>query len=57
MTFHSPQPLRADVLCESSGVMHRAFEALGHNATLVNLLAAEDGSNHHFVGFTQREVE
>ena len=34
--------------CESSGVMRRAFRALGHDAWSCDLLPAADGSPHHF---------
>ncbi|WP_374327919.1 hypothetical protein [Paracoccus pantotrophus] len=44
------QVLRVGVLCETSGAMRRAFAALGHDATSVDRLPAEDGSNHHIVG-------
>ncbi len=43
-------PLRVGVLCETSGVMRRAFAALGYDATSIDLLPAEDGSNHHIIG-------
>lgn len=36
--------------CESSGVMRRAFLALGHDAWSCDLLPAEDGSNRHIRG-------
>lgn len=42
--------MRVLVACESSGVVRRAFAALGHDAWSCDLLAAEDGSNHHIRG-------
>lgn len=36
--------------CETSGVMRRAFAALGHDVWSVDLLPAEDGSNRHITG-------
>ena len=42
--------LRVGIMCETSGVLRRAFAALGHDATSVDLLPAEDRSNHHIVG-------
>lgn len=36
--------------CETSGVMRRAFDALGHDAWSCDLLPAEDGSNRHITG-------
>ena len=36
--------------CEFSGVVRRAFAALGHDAWSCDLLPAEDGSNQHIVG-------
>lgn len=36
--------------CETSGVMRRAFAALGHDAWSCDLLPAEDGSNRHIRG-------
>lgn len=42
--------LRVLIGCETSGVMRRAFAALGHDAWSCDLLAAEDGSNHHIRG-------
>lgn len=40
-------PLRVLIGCETSGVMRRAFDALGHDAWSCDLLPAEDGSNRH----------
>jgi len=36
--------------CETSGVMRRAFAARGFDTWSCDLLAAEDGSNHHIRG-------
>lgn len=36
--------------CESSGMVRRAFAALGHDAWSVDLDPAADGSNKHIVG-------
>lgn len=38
------------VACEFSGVVRRAFAALGHDAWSCDLLPAEDRSNKHIVG-------
>lgn len=43
-------PKRVLIGCESSGVMRRAFAALGHDAWSCDLLPADDGSNHHIRG-------
>lgn len=43
-------PLRVLVGCECSGIVRRAFAALGHDAWSVDLKPAEDRSNHHIVG-------
>lgn len=40
--------MRVLVACEFSGVVRRAFAALGHDAWSCDLLAAEDGSTAHF---------
>jgi hypothetical protein len=37
------------VACEFSGVVRRAFAALGHDAWSCDLIPAEDGSNRHIV--------
>lgn len=42
--------MRVLIGCESSGVMRRAFLALGHDAWSCDLLPAEDGSNRHIRG-------
>lgn len=36
--------------CETSGVMRRAFDALGHDVWSCDLLPADDGSNRHIRG-------
>jgi hypothetical protein len=46
----SAPPLRVLIACEFSGVVRRAFTALGHDAWSCDLLPAEDGSNHHITG-------
>lgn len=38
------------VACEFSGVVRRAFRALGHNAWSCDLLPTEDGDSHHITG-------
>lgn len=43
-------PLRVLIGCETSGVMRRAFDALGHDVWSCDLLPAEDGSNRHIRG-------
>jgi site-specific DNA-cytosine methylase len=40
--------VRVLVACEFSGVVRRAFRALGHDAWSCDLLPAEDGSPRHF---------
>lgn len=44
------RPLRALFAFERSGVMRRAFAALGHDAWSIDLAAAWDGSNQHIIG-------
>ena len=41
---------RVLVACERSGVVRRAFEALGHDAWSCDIEAADDGSNRHIRG-------
>lgn len=41
---------RVLIACEFSGVVRRAFRALGHDAWSCDLLPAEDGSQYHFEG-------
>jgi hypothetical protein len=43
-------PLRVLVACERSGVVRRAFRALGHNAWSCDLEPADDGSRFHIQG-------
>lgn len=43
-------PLRVLIACEFSGIVRRAFAALGHDAWSCDLLPAEDRSNQHIVG-------
>lgn len=42
--------MRVLIGCETSGVMRRAFAALGHDAWSCDILPADDGSNHHIRG-------
>lgn len=42
--------MRVLIGCETSGVMRRAFAALGHDVWSCDLLPAEDGSNRHITG-------
>lgn len=42
--------MRVLVGCETSGVVRRAFDALGHDVWSCDLLPADDGSNRHIVG-------
>ena len=42
--------LKVLVACEFSGVVRRAFRALGHDAWSCDLLPAEDGSPYHVQG-------
>lgn len=44
------KPIRVLVACERSGVVRRAFEALGYDAWSCDLVAADDGSNRHITG-------
>jgi hypothetical protein len=41
---------RVLIACEYSGVMRRAFRALGHDAWSCDLLPTDDGSPHHIHG-------
>jgi hypothetical protein len=43
-------PLKVLVACEFSGVVRRAFAALGHDAWSCDLLPADDRSNRHITG-------
>lgn len=40
--------LRVLIACEFSGVVRRAFRALGHDAWSCDILPAADGSEHHY---------
>lgn len=40
--------MRVLIACEFSGIVRRAFRALGHDAWSCDLLPAEDGDKHHF---------
>lgn len=42
--------MRVLVGCECSGIVRRAFAALGHDVWSVDLKPAEDGSNRHIIG-------
>lgn len=42
--------MRVLIGCETSGVVRRAFTALGHDAWSCDLLPASDGSNRHLIG-------
>lgn len=42
--------MRVLIACERSGVVRRAFEALGHDAWSCDLEPADDGSNRHIRG-------
>ena len=42
--------MRVLVACEFSGIVRRAFRALGHDAWSCDLLDAEDNDAHHIVG-------
>jgi hypothetical protein len=41
--------MRVLIGCETSGMMRRAFDRLGHDAWSCDLLPADDGSNRHIV--------
>jgi hypothetical protein len=42
--------VRVLVACERSGVVRRAFRALGHDAWSCDIVPADDGSEHHLIG-------
>jgi len=44
------QSMRVLIGCETSGVVRRAFAALGHDAWSVDLLPSEDRNNKHIIG-------
>jgi hypothetical protein len=41
--------MRVLIGCETSGMVRRAFSALGHDAWSCDLLPADDGSNRHII--------
>jgi len=43
-------PKRVLIACERSGIVRRAFSALGHDAWSCDTHKSEDGSNRHIVG-------
>lgn len=43
------KPLKVLIGCETSGVVRRAFAALGHDVWSCDLLPADDGSNRHII--------
>lgn len=45
------------IACEFSGTVRRAFAALGHDAWSCDLLASEDGSNHHIRDDVRRHLD
>lgn len=49
--------MRVLVACEFSGVVRRAFEAVGHDAWSCDLLPAEDGSNRHIRDDVRRHLD
>lgn len=44
------KPIRVLVACERSGVVRRAFAALGYDAWSCDMVPADDGSNRHITG-------
>lgn len=46
---HFAMPLKVLIGCETSGVVRRAFEALGHDVWSCDLLPADDRSNRHMI--------
>lgn len=49
--------MRVLIACESSGVVRRAFRERGHDAWSCDLLPAEDNSEFHIQGDTQKLLE
>jgi len=49
--------MRVLVACEFSGVVRRAFAALGHDAWSCDLLPSEDRSNKHLIGDVRDYLE
>jgi len=50
MVRRAHKQMRVLVACEYSGVVRRAFAALGHDAWSCDLLPSEDRSNKHIIG-------
>lgn len=48
--FAPAAPMKILIGCETSGVVRRAFDALGHDVWSCDLLPAEDASNRHIIG-------
>lgn len=48
--------MRVLVACEFSGVVRRAFRAMGHDAWSCDLLPAEDGDPHHIHGEVENHL-
>lgn len=48
-SFVAERPLRVLIACECSGIVRRAFDALGHDAWSCDLKPAEDRSNRHMI--------
>ncbi|HWJ89074.1 MAG TPA: hypothetical protein VNS12_13480 [Pelagibacterium sp.] len=44
------EPLRVLIGCECSGIVRRAFDALGHDVWSIDIKPAEDRTNRHIVG-------
>ena len=42
--------MRVLIGCECSGIVRRAFDALGHDVWSVDMKPSEDGSNRHIIG-------
>lgn len=49
--------MRVLIGCETSGIMRRAFAALGHDVWSCDILPAEDGSNRHIIGDLRHHLE
>jgi len=47
--FKPVHPLKVLIGCETSGIVRRAFQELGHDVWSCDLLPADDGSNRHIV--------
>lgn len=48
---------RVLIACEFSGVVRRAFRAIGFDAWSCDLLPAEDGDKHHIQGDVENHLE